>query len=202
MDEALLANLDARLAALPAAQSQRGVLIVLHQMGSHGSAYFKRSPPRRKPFQPECASAVVQQCALDTVINAYDNSIAYTDHVLVETIHWLERHSTRHEPVMLYVSDHAESLGENHLYLHDLPFALAPREQTHVPMVACFCLARQWRRTRCSPACASGATCRSATITSSTPCWACSGSRRMNIKRRWMHSRRARNDRCPRPPIR
>ena len=135
-DDALLYNLDARLAALPAERRNHGVLIVLHQMGSHGPAYFKRSPPDRKPFGPECETPALQQCPLDAVINAYDNSIAYTDHMLAETIRWLGRHAATYDPTLLYLSDHGESLGENNLYLHGLPYAFAPREQTHVAMVA------------------------------------------------------------------
>ncbi|MEO5698024.1 MAG: phosphoethanolamine--lipid A transferase [Burkholderiaceae bacterium] len=135
-DEVLLLDLGARLAALPQVQRDRGVLIVLHQMGSHGPAYYKRSPPQRKPFRPECETTVLQQCALGDVVNAYDNSIAYTDHVLAKTIRWLERHAEGHAPALVYVSDHGESLGENNLFLHGLPFAWAPREQTHVPMIA------------------------------------------------------------------
>ena len=135
-DEALLYNLDARLAALPAERRSRGVLLVLHQMGSHGPAYYKRSPTDRKPFRPECATPVLQECTLDAVVNAYDNSIAYTDHMLADTIRWLGRQTASYDPTLLYLSDHGESLGENNLYLHGLPYAFAPREQTHVPMVA------------------------------------------------------------------
>jgi lipid A ethanolaminephosphotransferase len=135
LDEALLHGLDERLAALPAERRARGVLLVLHQMGSHGPAYYKRSPPDRKPFMPECSTNVLQQCEHDALLNAYDNSIAYTDHVLALAIEWLKRQGTTHEPALLYVSDHGESLGENNLYLHGLPYALAPREQTHVPML-------------------------------------------------------------------
>jgi lipid A ethanolaminephosphotransferase len=137
-DETLLLNLDARLAALPAERRSRGVLLVLHQMGSHGPAYFKRAPPRLKPFLPECVTPVLQQCALDTVVNAYDNSIAYTDHVLAETIRWLAQQEASYDPALIYLSDHGESLGENNIFLHGLPFAFAPREQIHVPMVAWF----------------------------------------------------------------
>jgi lipid A ethanolaminephosphotransferase len=36
---------------------------------------------------------------------------------------------------MLYVSDHGESLGENFMYLHGMPYAIAPEAQIHVPMV-------------------------------------------------------------------
>ena len=137
-DEALLHGLDARLAALPAERRQRGVLLVLHQIGSHGPAYFKRSPPDRKPFMPECTTTVLQQCPLDTVVNAYDNSIAYTDHVLAETLRWLRGHAASYDTALLYVSDHGESLGENNIYLHGLPYAVAPVEQKHVPMLAWF----------------------------------------------------------------
>lgn len=136
LDEALLLGLDARLAALPAAARERGVLLVLHQMGSHGPAYSKRSPPDRKPFMPECTTNVLQQCDHASLVNAYDNSIAYTDHVLAQSIGWLQQQAGRFAPMLLYVSDHGESLGENGLYLHGLPYAVAPREQTHVPMVA------------------------------------------------------------------
>ena len=135
LDEALLTGLDARLAALPAEQRARGVVLVLHQMGSHGPAYFKRAPLQRKPFVPECTTNVLQQCEHQQLINAYDNSIAYTDHVLAKAIAWLSRQGAAHDPALLYVSDHGESLGENNLYLHGLPYALAPREQKHVPMV-------------------------------------------------------------------
>jgi lipid A ethanolaminephosphotransferase len=113
----------------------RGVLLVLHPMGSHGPAYFKRSPADRKPFKPECATNALQQCERHALVNTYDNSIAYADHVLALAIAWLGRQSDRYDPALLYVSDHGESLGENNLYLHGLPFAVAPREQTHVPMI-------------------------------------------------------------------
>jgi lipid A ethanolaminephosphotransferase len=135
LDEALLTGLDARLAALPASARARGALIVLHQMGSHGPAYYKRSPADRKPFQPECKTNSLQQCDHAELINAYDNSIAYTDHVLAESVKWLERQESNYDTSMYYVSDHGESLGENGLYLHGLPYSVAPREQKHVPMV-------------------------------------------------------------------
>jgi lipid A ethanolaminephosphotransferase len=135
LDEALLRGLDQRIAALPAARREQGIVVVLHQMGSHGPAYYKRSPPNRKPFQPECTTNVLQQCERAAVVNAYDNSIAYTDHMLALAIDWLAARSAQNAPALLYVSDHGESLGENNLYLHGLPYAIAPRAQTHVPMV-------------------------------------------------------------------
>jgi lipid A ethanolaminephosphotransferase len=135
LDAALLHDLEARLLTLPEARRAQGVVIVLHQMGSHGPAYFKRSPPERKPFLPECTNSALQQCESASLINAYDNSIAYTDHVLASSIAWLKSNIGGFDAQMLYVSDHGESLGENNLYLHGLPFAVAPRAQKHVPMI-------------------------------------------------------------------
>jgi lipid A ethanolaminephosphotransferase len=135
LDEALLHGIDQRLAALPAERRAQGVLLVLHQMGSHGPAYYKRSPPERKPFLPECTTNVLQKCEREALINAYDNSIAYTDHVLAKAIDWLGAQAGAYDPAMLYLSDHGESLGENNLYLHGLPWSVAPREQKHVPML-------------------------------------------------------------------
>ena len=107
----------------------------MHQMGSHGPAYSKRSPASHKRFVPECETNLLQQCERQSVLNAYDNSIAYTDHFLARTIAWLDTHQGEHAPALLYLSDHGESLGENNLYLHGMPYAIAPQEQTHVPMV-------------------------------------------------------------------
>ncbi len=132
-DEILLRELPGQLARLPAEARQRGTLVVLHQMGSHGPAYFKRTPTAFKRFLPECTNPQLTACPVPTVVNAYDNTIAYTDHVLGELIAWLRQ---RQGPsLLLYVSDHGESLGENGLYLHGMPYAMAPKEQTHVPMV-------------------------------------------------------------------
>ena len=110
-------------------------LVVLHQRGSHGPAYYKRSPAAFKQFLPECADAAVEGCTREEIVNAYDNTILYTDFVLSRLIALLEAASGRFDVAMLYVSDHGESLGEGGLYLHGLPWMLAPREQTHVPML-------------------------------------------------------------------
>ncbi|MBB3196294.1 phosphoethanolamine transferase [Roseateles terrae] len=134
-DEAMLHDLDARIAALDPQRVARGVVLVMHQMGSHGPAYFKRTPADRKPFQPECRSSALQQCPLEEVRNGYDNSIAYTDHVLAQAIRWLDGQQGRFDPSLLYVSDHGESLGENNLFLHGMPYALAPKQQKHVPLI-------------------------------------------------------------------
>ncbi len=137
-DEVMLSGLDQRIAALDPQRRDRGVVLVLHQMGSHGPAYFKRSPAAFKRFLPECTSNVLQDCARDQLVNAYDNTIVYTDHVLAALVRWLADKATHgaQDTAMVYVSDHGESLGENNLYLHGLPYALAPDTQTHVPMLS------------------------------------------------------------------
>ncbi len=134
-DAILLQGLDARLAALPAAQRARGVLLVMHQMGSHGPAYFKRVPAAAKRFLPECTSNDLQDCSQAQLVNAYDNTIAYTDQVLAQAVAWLKRQQASHDTALLYVSDHGESLGEHNLYLHGLPYAMAPDVQKRVPWI-------------------------------------------------------------------
>ena len=103
--------------------------------GSHGPAYFRRYPREFEFFTPACGKVDLDRCSRQEIVNAYDNTLRYTDHVLGRTIALLQRNAERFDAVMLYVSDHGESLGENGLYLHGLPYALAPREQTHVPML-------------------------------------------------------------------
>jgi lipid A ethanolaminephosphotransferase len=130
LDEALLKGLDAQVA-----DDSKSRVVVLHQMGSHGPAYHRRSPPAFQQFKPTCDTSELRKCTTQQVINSYDNSILYTDHVLAQTIAFLKSHSERYDTAMFYVSDHGESLGENNLFLHGLPYAIAPKEQTHVPMV-------------------------------------------------------------------
>jgi lipid A ethanolaminephosphotransferase len=110
-------------------------VIVLHMNGSHGPAYFKRYPPGAEVFTPACRTAELNRCTRDSIVNAYDNSIRYTDAVLSQLIRLLQGNTQRFDTAMLYVSDHGESLGENGLYLHGVPYALAPREQLHVPLL-------------------------------------------------------------------
>lgn len=135
LDGVMLDGLDARLAALPAARRARGVVVVFHPIGSHGPAYYRRSSPETKRFLPECTQNELQACSRDALVNAYDNSIAYTDRFLGDTVDWLSRHEGSFAPAMVYVADHGESLGENNLYLHGLPYAVAPDVQKHVPWI-------------------------------------------------------------------
>jgi lipid A ethanolaminephosphotransferase len=135
LDEIMLDGLDERIAALPAERRARGVVLLMHQMGSHGPAYYKRAPADYKRFMPECTKATLQDCSRDELVNAYDNSIAYTDHFLAATIGWLRDRTKAFDTALLYLSDHGESLGENNLYLHGLPYGLAPDAQKHVPWI-------------------------------------------------------------------
>lgn len=146
LDEIMIAALQRQWAALPLERRQRGTVVVLHQMGSHGPAYFKRSSAQHQVFQPACASAALESCTSEEVVNAYDNSLHYTDHFLDQTIEWLGQQSQVASTALLYVSDHGESLGENNLYLHGLPYAIAPQEQKHVPMLVWLSAAMQQRK--------------------------------------------------------
>ena len=134
-DEVMLQGLDARIAALSPERRAKGVVVVMHQMGSHGPAYFKRSPAAYKKFLPECTNNSLQSCTSEGLVNAYDNSIVYTDHLLASSIQWLKAQAPHHAPALLYVADHGESLGENNLYLHGMPYSVAPDVQKHVPWI-------------------------------------------------------------------
>ena len=132
-DSALLEALPAGLALLDPERRARGTVVVLHQMGSHGPAYYRRTPAEFKAFTPECQSTALTACKPEDIVNAYDNSIRYTDHLLGEATAWLERQGQ--PAVLYYLSDHGESLGEKGLYLHGMPYSMAPQEQTQVPML-------------------------------------------------------------------
>ena len=134
-DTVMLTRIDAEIAKLPAERRARGTVVVMHQMGSHGPAYFKRTSPEFKKFTPECTDTSLAQCDRAEIVNAYDNTIVLTDFFLSRVIGWLKTQEKAHTPAMLYVSDHGESLGERNIYLHGLPYRVAPPEQTTVPMI-------------------------------------------------------------------
>jgi lipid A ethanolaminephosphotransferase len=129
-DEILVRRLAAELPEVRA-----NTVFVLHMMGNHGPAYFKRYPAEFRRFLPDCTTAELRECTRPEIVNAYDNAILYTDHVLSRVVQTLEAAGPRIDGAMLYVSDHGESLGENGLYLHGIPYAIAPEQQTHVPML-------------------------------------------------------------------
>lgn len=131
-DEVLLEGLQQSLAAHATDQDR---LIVLHQLGNHGPAYYQRYPASFEKYTPACHNNDLGRCSRAEIINAYDNAIGYTDHLLAQTIQALRAWQSHYDVALLYVSDHGESLGEHGLYLHGLPYAIAPREQLQVPLL-------------------------------------------------------------------
>ncbi|WP_324568577.1 phosphoethanolamine--lipid A transferase [Accumulibacter sp.] len=129
LDAGLLHGLDERLAQAAGTQ-----LLVLHQIGNHGPSYFRRYPAEYGRFTPACENDDLGRCTREEIVNAFDNALLYTDHVLASLIGKLQAHAERIDAAVVYVSDHGESLGENNLYLHGIPYAIAPSEQTSVPM--------------------------------------------------------------------
>lgn len=115
--------------------TEQDTFVVLHERGSHGPTYHQNVPAQAKAFMPECTLDTFRECDDQALINAYDNTILYGDRVLDEIIGYLGSLDTQLDTVLLYVSDHGESLGENGVYLHGFPYVLAPASQTHVPMM-------------------------------------------------------------------
>lgn len=133
-DEGMLVGLQEYLAAHPTGD----IVIVLHQMGNHGPAYYKRYPSAFEKFTPVCRSNQLEQCSQESIVNAYDNALLYTDYFLSRVIGFLKQNDATFQTAMLYISDHGESLGEKGLYLHGFPYAIAPEAQTHVGALAWF----------------------------------------------------------------
>lgn len=129
LDESLLINLHDMITNMP-----DDAVLVLHTMGSHGPAYYQRYPEAFRRFTPTCDTNQIQQCTREQLRNTYDNTVLYTDHILAEIIKLLQNESGL-ASAMWYFSDHGESLGENGIYLHATPYAIAPEEQTRVPML-------------------------------------------------------------------
>lgn len=133
-DVGMLSNLQKKIDSV----KEGDIFIVLHQMGSHGPAYYKRYPSAFKRFSPTCESNQLQSCNDNEISNTYDNAILYTDYFLSKTIELLKRNDRNFETAMFYVSDHGESLGERGIYLHGMPNMIAPDAQRHVPAIMWF----------------------------------------------------------------
>jgi lipid A ethanolaminephosphotransferase len=129
-DEVLLYGLESRLKST---SDSLKTLVVLHQAGSHGPQYFKKYPAEFERFKPACGTVELQKCSNEELVNAYDNTILYTDYVLDRIIGSLNSLKDT-ASVLIYMSDHGESLGEKGLYLHGVPMAIAPEVQTSVPL--------------------------------------------------------------------
>ncbi|MBC8718423.1 phosphoethanolamine--lipid A transferase [Ochrobactrum sp. Marseille-Q0166] len=133
LDQILIDSLSKELS-----ETTGNATIVLHMTGSHGPAYYRRYPAEYAGFKPDCRSNDFVKCSQEEIVNAYDNSILYTDHILSEVIDLLKAHEDKFASAMIYMSDHGESLGEDGLYLHAAPYFIAPSQQTHIPFITWF----------------------------------------------------------------
>ncbi|WP_434362126.1 phosphoethanolamine transferase EptA [Parasalinivibrio latis] len=115
--------------------AKRDTVIVLHLIGSHGPTYYKRYPKEFQVFKPTCDTAEIQDCTQQALVNTYDNTVVYTDYILSRVIGVLKDNDIQHNTALLYLSDHGESLGESGIYLHGLPYDIAPVEQKTVPLI-------------------------------------------------------------------
>ena len=129
-DEGMLVGLEQRIE-----ESDKDMIIVLHQMGNHGPAYYKRYPKEFEHFTPTCQTNQLEECTQEEIANAYDNALLYTDHFLSQTIGLLKKYENSIDTAMFYMADHGESLGEGGFYLHGLPYFIAPDAQKHVASV-------------------------------------------------------------------
>ena len=129
-DEVLLNGLKDQIFA----SKKNKILIVLHSSTSHGPSYSSKYPPQFEVFKPVCNSVELSNCSQDELINAYDNTIVYTDYILSQLIENLKK-LKEYNSAMIFVSDHGESLGEKNLYMHGLPLSMAPEEQYKIPFI-------------------------------------------------------------------
>lgn len=129
-DEVLLSGLKEQILA----SEKNKILIVLHTSTSHGPQYNKKYPSRFETFQPVCNSVELADCSHEELMNAYDNTIVYTDYILHSIIEDLQQLKD-YRSTMLFVSDHGESLGESNLYMHGVPMGIAPKEQYEIPFI-------------------------------------------------------------------
>lgn len=129
-DEVLLSNLKEQIAA----STKDKVLIVLHTSTSHGPEYSKKYPPQFETFKPVCNSVELAKCSNTELVNAYDNTIVYTDYILHNVIEDLKQ-LKEYRSAMIFVSDHGESLGEKNMYMHGLPLSMAPKQQYDIPFI-------------------------------------------------------------------
>ncbi|MBP9791821.1 MAG: phosphoethanolamine--lipid A transferase [Rickettsiales bacterium] len=111
----------------------QNTVIVLHQNGSHGPKYNKRYPKEFEKFKPVCTTTNLSKCSKEELINAYDNTILYTDYTIYKVITKLN--SMPIPSLVMYISDHGESLGEYNIYLHGFPYMIAPKEQKEIPFL-------------------------------------------------------------------
>ena len=148
-DEDLLQKLDEILPKADASSSAhyhyryRKLFVVLHSYGSHFN-YQERYPRSFAYFKPDSRSEAKSENRRD-LLNAYDNTIRYTDYILhgiIERLQKWEKVQTKTDGVycqptsaMLYTSDHGENIfdDDRHLFLHAAP--KASDYELHVPFI-------------------------------------------------------------------
>ena len=129
-DGILLAGLRERILQSP----KNKVLIILHTSTSHGPQYATKYPQAFEHYKPVAQSVEEGEKHIDRLVNAYDNTIRYTDFLLDSIINTLSTLDDWHR-AMIFISDHGESLGENKMFMHGLPKKLAPKEQYEIPFL-------------------------------------------------------------------
>ncbi|MFZ4834616.1 kdo(2)-lipid A phosphoethanolamine 7''-transferase [Rouxiella sp. Mn2063] len=103
-------------------------LIILHTKGSH-YLYSERYPRSFARYQPECMG-IDDSCSTEEMVNAYDNSLLYTDYFLEQVFNQLRNRNA----IVFYASDHGESISRN-MHFHGTPRDIAPPEQRAVPIM-------------------------------------------------------------------
>jgi KDO II ethanolaminephosphotransferase len=103
-------------------------LIIMHTKGSHFS-YAQRYPRSFAKWTPECVS-IDNGCSKESLFNAFDNSVLYTDTVISSVLDELRDKRA----IVFYAADHGESISES-THLHGTPRHMAPPEQFRVPLL-------------------------------------------------------------------
>ena len=111
------------------------IFIGLHTYTSHGPEYYSNTPEEFKRFTPECKTVEMANAKYEELINAYDNTIIYTDYLVHSVIEMLKREFPDRRSCVIFISDHGESLGEGGLYMHGVPMSTAPAEQLDIPLI-------------------------------------------------------------------
>lgn len=118
LDEDILSHLENELQDDNPTQ-----LHILHSIGSHWW-YNSHYTDEFERYTPVIKSRVVSSNTQEEMINSYDNTILYTDFFIKETIDLIRDKKS----ILIFLSDHGESLGEDGYYLHG-----ADRPELHYP---------------------------------------------------------------------
>ena len=129
-DAILMKGLRERIAL----SKKNKVLIVLHTSTSHGPKYADKYPKEFEVYKPVARNVEEGEKNVGMLVNAYDNTIRYTDFLLDSLINVLQGVTDR-RCAMIFISDHGESLGENKVFMHGLPMKLAPKVQYEIPFL-------------------------------------------------------------------